>query len=49
MKVSKPQVLPVLENGQMVGVVTRQEVLKALRPVFGERLNLVEDKALETA
>ncbi|HCG5112245.1 TPA: formate transporter FocA [Vibrio parahaemolyticus] len=49
MKVSKPQVLPVLENGQMVGVVTRQEVLKALRPVFGERLNLVEDKELETA
>ncbi|HCH3497251.1 formate transporter FocA [Vibrio parahaemolyticus] len=49
MKISKPQVLPVLENGQMVGVVTRQEVLKALRPVFGERLNLVEDKALETA
>ncbi|HCE2829971.1 formate transporter FocA [Vibrio parahaemolyticus] len=49
MKVSKPQVLPVLENGQMVGVVTRQEVLTALRPVFGERLNLVEDKELETA
>ncbi|MGR4989332.1 formate transporter FocA [Vibrio rotiferianus] len=48
-KVSKPQVLPVLENGVMVGVVTRCEVLKALRPVYGERLNLVEDKVLETA
>jgi CBS domain-containing protein len=48
-KVSKPQVLPVLENGLMVGVVTRCEVLKALRPVYGERLNLVEDKVLETA
>ncbi|CAK6716231.1 Formate efflux transporter [Vibrio harveyi] len=48
-KVSKPQVLPVLENGLMVGVVTRSEVLKALRPVYGERLNLVEDNVLETA
>ncbi|WP_440872530.1 formate transporter FocA [Vibrio diabolicus] len=48
-KVSKPQVLPVLENGQMVGVITRTEVLKALRPIFGERLNLVEKNELETA
>ncbi|MGR5494633.1 formate transporter FocA [Vibrio diabolicus] len=48
-KVSKPQVLPVLENGQMVGVVTRTEVLKALRPIFGERLNLIEKNELETA
>ncbi|HHF2870024.1 TPA: formate transporter FocA [Vibrio diabolicus] len=48
-KVSKPQVLPVLDNGQMVGVVTRTEVLKALRPIFGERLNLVEKNELETA
>ncbi|HHX8503050.1 TPA: formate transporter FocA [Vibrio diabolicus] len=48
-KVSKPQILPVLENGQMVGVVTRTEVLKALRPIFGERLNLVEKNELETA
>ncbi|MGR5243431.1 formate transporter FocA [Vibrio sp. PNB23_22_6] len=49
MKVSKPQVLPVLENGHMVGVITRNEVLQALRPVYGERLNLVEEKVLETA
>ncbi|PFG58255.1 formate transporter FocA [Vibrio sp. ES.051] len=48
-RVSKPQVLPVLENGQLIGVVTRTEVLKALRPIFGERLNLVEKNALETA
>ncbi|MCA2413379.1 formate transporter FocA [Vibrio chemaguriensis] len=48
-KVSKPQVLPVLENGQMVGVVTRTEVLTALRPIFGERLNLIEKNELETA
>lgn len=48
-RVSKPQVLPVLENGLMVGVVTRTEVLKALRPIFGERLNLVEKNELETA
>lgn len=49
MKVSKPQVLPVLEDGQMVGVITRREVLNALRPVYGERLNLVEQNELESA
>ncbi|MDF2154814.1 formate transporter FocA [Vibrio sp. CAU 1672] len=49
MKVSKPQVLPILENGVMVGIVTRTQVLNALRPVYGERLNLVEEKQLETA
>ena len=49
MNVSKPQVLPVLENGLLVGVVTRAEILNALRPVYGERLNLVEQDELETA
>ncbi|MGF1682698.1 CBS domain-containing protein [Photobacterium minamisatsumaniensis] len=36
MKVNKPQVLPVLENGKYVGVVSRQEVLKALRALFND-------------
>ncbi|WP_321462613.1 formate transporter FocA [uncultured Vibrio sp.] len=49
MNVSKPQVLPVLENGLLVGVVTRTEILNALRPVYGERLNLVKQDELETA
>lgn len=48
MQVSKPHALPVLENGQMVGVISRMDVLKALRPVYGERLNIVE-RELETA
>ena len=30
-------------------VKRRTEVLKALRPIFGERLNLVEKNELETA
>lgn len=49
MKVNKPHVLPVLENGKFAGVVSRQEVLNALRPIYGERLNLVETRQLETA
>ncbi|MGR5065584.1 CBS domain-containing protein [Photobacterium sp. DNB22_13_2] len=35
-KVNKPQILPVLENGKYVGVVSRQEVLKALRALFND-------------
>ncbi|MEF1310930.1 formate transporter FocA [Vibrio mytili] len=49
MKVNKPQVLPVLENGVMVGVITRNEVLKALRAIYGERVNLIEQEELKTA
>lgn len=49
MRVSKPHVLPVLDNGKLVGVVTRENVLASLRNIYGERVSLVEDKALETA
>ncbi|WEM43015.1 CBS domain-containing protein [Photobacterium sp. DA100] len=35
-KVNKPQILPVLDNGKYVGVVSRQEVLKALRALFND-------------
>lgn len=42
--VKKPQVLPVLDNGQFVGLITRTEVMNALRPVFGERMNVVQQK-----
>jgi CBS domain-containing protein len=49
MKVSKPHVLPVLENGTFVGVITRASVLTALRPIYGERMSVVNEPALETA
>lgn len=50
MKVSKPHVLPVLDNGKLVGVITRENVLEALRPIYGERMNIVEtQRELETA
>lgn len=41
--VNKPQVLPVIEEGKFVGVITRKEVLNALRPIFGEKLNLIHE------
>ena len=49
MKVSQPHMLPVLENGVMVGVLTRIEVMQALRPIYGDRLNVVPQAELETA
>ena len=42
-KVSKPHILPVLENGQMVGIVSRLEVLEAMRTVFGKPTEIVEE------
>ncbi|MGF1776918.1 formate transporter FocA [Vibrio nomapromontoriensis] len=48
MKVNKPHVLPVLDDGRLVGVLSRGDVMKAIRPVYGERLNVVE-RSLETA
>ncbi|MEZ8101030.1 formate transporter FocA [Vibrio bivalvicida] len=49
MKVSKPHVLPVLDNGSLVGVITRENVLIALRPIYGERITVVEELELESA
>ncbi|WP_413283284.1 formate transporter FocA [Vibrio sp. MA40-2] len=52
MKINKPQTLPVLSDGILVGVVSRMDVVKTLRSIYGERLNVVaEDKQqpLETA
>ncbi|RJX75509.1 formate transporter FocA [Vibrio sinensis] len=45
MKVSKPRILPVLENGQFVGVVTREDVLASLRSVYGERMTVIQERA----
>lgn len=39
-KVNKPQILPVTDQGKFVGVVSRQEVLKALRTLFTEPVAL---------
>ncbi|GAA5646854.1 formate transporter FocA [Vibrio proteolyticus] len=49
MKVSKPQLLPVLDDGEFVGVVTREHVLAALRPVYGERVQHQSETKLELA
>ncbi|WP_375749899.1 formate transporter FocA [Vibrio sp. HN007] len=50
MKITKPHTLPVLDNGQLIGVISRSEVAVALRPIYGDKLNLIEEsEALETA
>ena len=50
MKINKPHTLPVLDNGELVGVISRFQVVKALRSVYGERLDVVEtEENLETA
>ncbi len=49
MKITQPHHLPVLDNGHFVGMVSRINVVEALRSIYGERLNVVEDKQLERA
>lgn len=39
--ITTPQILPVIEDGKFVGVITRSEVLNALRPAYGETFNVV--------
>ncbi|MGX9418250.1 formate transporter FocA [Vibrio sp. RC27] len=46
-KLNRPYVMPVMEDGHLVGTITRQQVFQALRPIFGERL--VESTALQSA
>ncbi|MEZ8144103.1 formate transporter FocA [Enterovibrio norvegicus FF-33] len=40
-KISKPHILPVITNGRLVGVISRSDVLQALRPLY-ENEPLVE-------
>lgn len=49
MKVSKPRILPVLLDGQFVGTVCRLDVLAALRPIYGENFDVVENNEEELA
>ncbi|OKL44744.1 formate transporter FocA [Pseudovibrio exalbescens] len=41
--VSRPHQYPVMKGDTVVGVVTRMDVVKALRPVYGEKINVLED------
>lgn len=50
MQVSKPHTLPVLENGILVGTLTRMQVMKALRAIYGEKINIINnEEVLESA
>lgn len=42
MNITKPQILPVLENGVFIGVVSRMEAIKALRSIYGEKMDVVQ-------
>ncbi|WEM45858.1 formate transporter FocA (plasmid) [Photobacterium sp. DA100] len=48
LKVSKPRILPVLDNGQFVGVITRDRVMVELRKVYHD-VTLTAVKKLEIA
>jgi CBS domain-containing protein len=45
--VYRPKIFPVVENGKLVGVVTRHQVLKALRPALGAPVKLNESADFE--
>ncbi len=47
MKVKKPQVLPVLDQGRFVGVVGRQQVMGAVRELLGEHLGVITNEQNE--
>ncbi|NOI65967.1 formate transporter FocA [Vibrio sp. 99-8-1] len=50
MKVNRPQILPVIDNGIFVGTISRKEVMIAVRSIYGERINVVESNTvLESA
>ena len=44
-KINKPQALPVLDNGKFVGMVTRLEMLKAMRDIYGKPADASQEKA----
>ncbi|MBU2713814.1 formate transporter FocA [Zooshikella harenae] len=50
MNVARPHILPVVEEGKLIGLITLADVARALRPVYGESLNSTcKDTSLETA
>lgn len=42
MQISKPRVLPVIENKILLGTVTREDVTRELRPLLGQKLEVVQ-------
>ncbi|WP_413111724.1 formate transporter FocA [Thaumasiovibrio sp. DFM-14] len=42
MTINRPHCYPVVEHGELVGLIARSHVIKAIRPLFGNHLNVVE-------
>ncbi|MDX5593359.1 formate transporter FocA [Pseudovibrio sp. SPO723] len=40
--VSRPHQYPVMKGDTVIGLVTRMDVVKALRPVYGEKINVLD-------
>jgi len=50
MKINKPQTLPVMQDGKLIGIVSRFDVITALRAIYGEKINVINNEnALESA
>lgn len=47
MRVAKPRILPVIDNNELVGIVTREHVATQLRSIYGERMEVVKNEEKE--
>lgn len=45
MAITKHQILPVLDNGALKGIITRVEIAKALRPIYSQNSTEIEELA----
>jgi len=48
-KLNRPFLMPVMEQGHLVGTLSRQQVFEALRPIYGERIALDNSHTLQSA
>lgn len=47
MRVHKPHILPVLDGEKFVGVLTRHHILRAIRPLYGEKSSKQSEEIIE--
>lgn len=47
MVVNRPHIFPVVKDDRLVGIITRQEIVQALRPVYGNIVSVTEVTAIQ--